>query len=233
MPTPVSTKLPPRMIVYGEPRGGVYLRPLTVFDASAINQAVQESLPQLRQFMPWAHTIQSEETQFERLKNVHASYWAGKDFGMGMFRREDDYFLGGFGLHFRTLNPRALEIGYWVRTSHHKKGLATLGTKLLVCLGFSYFELERIQCGYNTANLASSRVNDKVGFQEECIHKYFEISPTPAMRLNGDLRSASNALRCLLREHIPSLSWYRQILEQMEVFNWKDERVERPSLHNG
>jgi hypothetical protein len=66
----------------GETR--IILRPLALTDAPKIVEAIAESLPQLRQFMPWSHYPQTVDSQRTRIIGLIHNYWSGKDFGLGV-----------------------------------------------------------------------------------------------------------------------------------------------------
>jgi RimJ/RimL family protein N-acetyltransferase len=103
----------------------VIIRPLALTDAPKIVDAVNESLQELKQFMPWSHFPQSIESQRSRIISSIHDYWSGKDYGFGIIGRSSNSFLGCIGLHRRTLNTQGLEIGYWIRSSIAGKGLAS------------------------------------------------------------------------------------------------------------
>ena len=152
----------------------IILRPLALTDAPNIVEAINESLIELRRFMSWAHFPQTVESQRARIITAIYDYWSGKDYALGVFGNTTNRFLGGTGFHRRTLNSLGLEVGYWMRSSMAGQGLATAVTRSLIVYGFEYLGLKRVQCGYNSSNEASSRVNDKCGFKIEGIFRNFE-----------------------------------------------------------
>lgn len=194
------------------------VRPLGVADAPAVAEAVAESLPELRRYMIWAHYPQSVEVQRERLKSVNALYWRGEDFGFGAFRA--GAFVAGFGLHFRTLNPRAVELGYWVRSSAAGSGLATTLSKALTAYAFLWLGCDRVQVGHNTHNAASRRVIEKCGFMREGTLRYFEPQPTAAMVEAGCEASDSMHLYALTRADLPELPWLPSATAALGVYDW-------------
>ena len=137
-----------------------------------------------------------------------------------MFGEKSNKFLGGCGFHPRTLNLFGLEIGYWIRTSAANKGLATRVTQCLIVYGFEYLKLSRIQCGHNSNNVASARVNEKCGLKIEGRFKNFETMPTELMKKNGWAGSAENIVRGLYPEDVPQLDWYGKVQKSMIVYDW-------------
>jgi len=136
-------------------------------DAPDLQEALDSSLEHLRPFMDWAHEEpQPVETKVDRLRGFRALYDTGESFVMGIFDRSEDQVLGGTGLHPR-IGPGGLEIGYWVRASATRQGLATETAAALTRVGFEVCEADRIEIRIEPRNVASFGVPRKLGFVEE------------------------------------------------------------------
>ena len=72
-------------------------------------------------------------------------------------------FLGGCGLSDFRLNRKIANLGYWVRTSVTRKGVATAITLLLAEFGINELNLKRIEIVVDVDNIASQRVAEKSG----------------------------------------------------------------------
>lgn len=70
--------------------------------------------------------------------------------------------VGGLGLHGRP--PVPSEFGYWLRRSHWGQGLATEAARAFLTFAFETLGCERIPSGVFAGNVASLRVQDKLGF---------------------------------------------------------------------
>jgi RimJ/RimL family protein N-acetyltransferase len=198
----------------------VIIRPLALTDAPNIVEAIDESLTELKQFMPWAHYPQTIESQRIRIVTSIHDYWSGRDNVFGIFGATTNSFLGCSGLHRRTLNSRGLEIGYWIRSSIAGKGLTTAVTRSLIVYGFEYLGLNRIQCCHNAKNIGSARVNDKCNLKIEGTLKNFESQATDEMIQNGWLGSNEIVIRGLCPEDVPNLHWYDEVRSRITVFDW-------------
>ena len=181
---------------------------------------IDESLAELRQFMPWAHKPQTVEGQRQRIAGALNQYWRGEDFTLGIFGASSGRFLGGTGLHARSLNSRGLEVGYWIRTAFAGQGIATAVTQALIVYGFDYLRLTRLQCGHDTNNHASARVNDKCGFKIEGTLRKFETASTQEMKANGALASGDIVLRALCQEDLADLRWYEGATKRLTATDW-------------
>ena len=199
--------------------GALTLLPPAPHHAQQLVDAIQLSLPELRAFMPWAHLEQTVETQYERLVEVQAAYWGGTEYTFHLF--VDDELVGCASLMRRTLNALGLEIGYWVRTSHTGRGIATAAAKSLAVLGFEHFKCDRVQCAYNAGNAASQRVNEKAGFKTEGQLMYFEGQPTAQMLADGSGIEAYTSITALVRQDRSTLPWYPYVKSAMTVHDWQ------------
>jgi RimJ/RimL family protein N-acetyltransferase len=164
---PIDRAHPPRRLAFQDPTRTLVLRPWDLDDVDPLIEAIRSSLPELRAFMPWAHLPITREGQHALIARFHSAYWNAGDYVLGMFDTSGRV-LGGLGLHPRVpLNPSALEVGYWVRTSETGRGWATLAVQMSLVLAFDWFECDRVQVSHDEANAASRRVVEKCGFAFE------------------------------------------------------------------
>jgi RimJ/RimL family protein N-acetyltransferase len=133
-------------------------------DASAVKDAVDASLTHLRAFMDWAWLAPEPlETIADRLSRFRDSFERGEDFVYGAFSADEAEYIGGAGLH-RRVGPGALEIGYWIRASRLRRGLATEATAALTQVAFERCGVERVEIRVDPANVASLGVPHKLGY---------------------------------------------------------------------
>ncbi|HJM56641.1 MAG TPA: GNAT family N-acetyltransferase [Planctomycetota bacterium] len=210
---------PPSLLRHDDGQRQLILRLARVDDAEAVVEAAQESLAALREFMPWPHFPQTVEVQRKRLAGLEEGHGTGGDIVFHLFEEEGGPFVGCIGLHRRALNPRAFEVGYWVRTSAAGRGIATLAARCAVVLGLEYFACQRIQCVYNEANAASGRVVKNVGFAEEGRLRLFEDQPTDEMRSNGYKAQPMAVMNALFSEDRERLDWYPGVRSALTVLD--------------
>jgi RimJ/RimL family protein N-acetyltransferase len=136
-------------------------------DAPLVKEAIDSSLKHLREFMPWAEDEpQTLEEKVALLKRFRAAFDSGENFTYGIFDLDERKVLGGTGLHPRT-GPGGLEIGYFVRASATRQGIATESTAALTRVGFEVCEADRIEIRIDPRNAASFGVPRKLGFPVE------------------------------------------------------------------
>jgi RimJ/RimL family protein N-acetyltransferase len=143
------------------------LRCWTPADASALIEAITESLEHLRPWMPWAHTEpQSLDEKAELLRRFRSEFDADLNWIYGIFDRESQGVLGGTGLHPRV-GPGGLEIGYWVRASCVGRGYASEAAAALTRVAFRVQGVDRVEIHCHPANAASTAVPRRLGYRHE------------------------------------------------------------------
>ena len=220
----VTPDRPPTLI--RDPEGPLELRPPRVQDAPALVEAIQESLPELKGFMPWAHWEENNTVaaQYTRLADQSAAYWRGEDYLYHLFD-PDERLLGCVGLHRRALNARAVEVGYWVRTSAAGRGVCTRAVQAALVVAFEHFDFLRVQCGFDIGNTASARVNAKVGFRIEGDLRNYGPAGTAAMRAAGWRSEDVNRMTSMSPEEARAQAWYAPTLARIELRDWLGEPV--------
>jgi RimJ/RimL family protein N-acetyltransferase len=136
-------------------------------DAPLLKEAVDSSLEHLRAWMPWAHRApQTLEETVALVKSFRSRFDAGEDFTSGIFAADETVLLGGTGLMPRV-GPGGLEIGYWIRASATRHGIATESSAALTRVGLEVCCAERIEIRVDPSNEAILGVPRKLGFTEE------------------------------------------------------------------
>ena len=138
-------------------------------DAPLLKEAVDASLDHLRPWMPWARNEPTPLAEkVELLRRFRGLFDLGQDFVYAIFSRDESEVVGGSGLHTRV-GDDAFEIGYWIRASRAREGLATETVAALSRAAFDVCGTERIEIHVDPANSASLGVPRKLGFQEEAV----------------------------------------------------------------
>ncbi len=136
-------------------------------DAPLVKEAIDSSLDHLRAWMPWAEQEpQTLEEKTDLLAAFRSAFHAGENFTYGIFSADEGEVLGGTGLHPRV-GPGGLEIGYWIRASATREGIASESSAALTRVGFEICEADRIEIRIEPGNEASLGIPHKLGFVEE------------------------------------------------------------------
>ncbi len=136
-------------------------------DAAALKDAIDSSLEHLRPFMPWIDDEpQPLEEKVALCRRFRVAFDAGDNFIYGIFDEREAELLGGTGLHPR-IGPGGLEVGYWIRGSRTRQGIASETSSALTRVAFELCGADRVEIRIDPANAASLGVPRKLGFPEE------------------------------------------------------------------
>ena len=142
------------------------IRFVEVGDAPALFEAAIASRAELAAWMPWCHPGYCIDESRQWVEQQPVRREAGTEYNFAIIDSNGTY-CGGCGLNaIDTVNLRA-NLGYWVRTSHAGKGLATHAVYLLADWAFEHTPLNRLEIVASTRNGASLRVAEKAGAERE------------------------------------------------------------------
>lgn len=181
--------------------GDISLRIFSPEDGAAIYGAVQQSLPELKRFMFWAHHTGDLKMACELYARFNAKSLNGEEAHYAGFDSKSGECLFAASLiPGSRLNPLALELGYWVASKHAGRGLGTQAARLMLSLAFGHFGADRVSVSCHKKNFASLRVIEKCGFKMEGELRNFLIQPTPKMIQEGYEEGRTALLFSLLPE---------------------------------
>jgi RimJ/RimL family protein N-acetyltransferase len=136
-------------------------------DAPLLKEAVDSSLEHLGVWMPWTQDEpQTIDEKVDLLRRFRSQFDAGENFIYGIFPADESEVLGGTGLMPR-IGANGLEIGYWVRVSAARQGIASEASAAQTRVGFEICEADRIEIRIDPENEASLGVPRKLGFVHE------------------------------------------------------------------
>lgn len=143
------------------------LRPFRPGDSAGLHCAVKESLKELKPWMSWATDTYTELTAREYVTIARAR-WEEHTFYAFAITCADEI-LGGCTLSSIHSIYHFCNLGYWVRTSCHGKGIAGRAAKLAARFAFENLGLIRVEIVIAVENQASLRVAEKIGAHDEGI----------------------------------------------------------------
>jgi ribosomal-protein-serine acetyltransferase len=126
--------------------------------------AVQESLPELKPFLPWAKDGYGLDESRGYITMSVDNWAAGTEFNYAIFTAVGEL-IGSIGLMTR-MGPGTLEIGYWMRTPVAGRGHMTAAVRSLARVALAMPGVERVAIRFDEANKASGAVAAKAGFVE-------------------------------------------------------------------
>ena len=149
--------------------GIIILRPYVENDVDSLFEAARESIPQMTPWMPWCHRDYSIQESRDWISSCTEKWKQDGEYNFAITNAETGRYLGGCGLNGIHSEPDIANLGYWVRTSATRKGVATATTLLLADFGINELKLKRIEIVVDVDNIASQRVAEKSGATREGI----------------------------------------------------------------
>lgn len=138
-------------------------------DGAAVNEAVQESLDELRPWMPWARIIPTPEQSEASIRRSRLEFLERKDLRLLLFKKDSGELVGSSGLHRIDWQTRKFEIGYWIRTSCSKQGYITEAVNAITDFAVQQLQANRIEIRCDSRNTQSARIAERSGYTLEGI----------------------------------------------------------------
>ena len=149
--------------------GIVTLRAFEFGEEKGLLQAVQESIPELEPWMSWANENYTNETALNFITLTRA-YWSNASmYALAITDAKTGAILGGCSLSHLHPVYHFCNLGYWVRTSRQREGIAGRATQLAARFAFEKIHLIRAEIVIAVGNEPSRRVAEKVGAHYEGI----------------------------------------------------------------
>ncbi|MDR6884129.1 GNAT family N-acetyltransferase [Bacillus sp. 3255] len=136
-------------------------------DGVKVNEAVKESIEELRPWMPWANNIPTVEESEINCRKSRLQFLDRSDLRLLLIRKGTDEVVGSSGLHRIDWQSRKFEIGYWVRTSYAKQGYITEAVEAITNFAINELQANRIEIRCDERNKRSARVAERLGFTLE------------------------------------------------------------------
>ena len=145
----------------------VLIRPYQPDDVPLLYEAVRESINEVAPWLPWCHPDYALEESRGWIETRAEARAQGTEYDFAMIDTARGRLLGGCGINALNRANRFANLGYWVRTSRTRRGVATAAARCLAAFGFRELGLIRIEIVIATANTASQRVAEKLGATRE------------------------------------------------------------------
>ena len=159
------------------------IRAPRVEDAQELLDAVIESLPELRPWMPWAKDPVTLDFQIARIRQVMAQWITRQELGLHAYLRGTSTLVLSSGLHRIDWQSGKFEIGYWVRTKYMGQGFVTEAVNGITAYAFTELHANRVEIRCDAQNIRSAAVAKRCGFLLEGIMRHDTLD------VDGQLRS--------------------------------------------
>ncbi|OIN86874.1 MAG: GNAT family N-acetyltransferase [Alphaproteobacteria bacterium CG1_02_46_17] len=146
-------------------------------DGAAMQEVRTESWDDLCKWMDWTNKGLGTVEEAEKIiRTNYAKFILREDMMCAAFTH-DGRLISMCGLHRFDWRARSFDIGYYVRSSEHNKGYATELANALTRFAFGALKANRVTIYAATANAASRRVIEKLGFTLEVITEFDDFLP--------------------------------------------------------
>lgn len=163
---------------------GLTFRSFRDSDAADFACAVRESVETVGRWMPWCTATFSEEQALAWFRQCRARKRNKTGVELGVFCAQTGALLGGAGLNGIQRQYLLCNLGYWVRQTAQRQGIALRTVRALVPYAFDVLGLQRVEIVVAQGNVASEAVARKYG-------AHFEGMARNRMHLHGVAVSAS------------------------------------------
>jgi ribosomal-protein-serine acetyltransferase len=136
-------------------------------DGQYVNEAVHESVNEMRPWLPFVKNTPSVEESEAYVRKARLNFLERTDLVLHVFDKNSGQFVGSSGLHRFDWNVKKFEIGYWLRTSRTGEGLMTETVNGIVTFAITELGANRLEVRCNTRNVASIGVANRAGFTLE------------------------------------------------------------------
>ena len=148
---------------------GLCIRPFCDADIEQFVAAARESVETVGAWMPWCVASYARADAKKWFDECAACLSARSAYDMGIFSPDGARLYGGIAINQINWRFNFGNIGYWVRQSCQRQGIALRAVRAIADFGFNYLKLTRLEIVVAAGNTASSRVADKIGATFECI----------------------------------------------------------------
>jgi len=138
----------------------ISIRPYEPTDVVAMHEAASESWRELEPWMPWAHEDYSL-AEAEAWVALQTKAFPAREAFEFVIVDETARILGGCGINQIDRANRRANVGYWVRTSAARQGVATAAVRHAIAWARAMTDLKRLEILVAVGNAASLRVATK------------------------------------------------------------------------
>jgi len=140
-------------------------------DAEALWAAARESVGEVSRWLPWCHAEYSMAEAVEWIRSRAPLAAERREYTFAILG-SDGRFLGGCGLNQINRIHRFANLGYWVRTSATRHGVATEAVRQVAEFAFGNTDLVRLEIVCAVGNDPSQRVAERAGAVREGVLRH-------------------------------------------------------------
>ena len=141
----------------------IRIRPFCRQDQEPLYQAVRGSIEHLSVWLPWCSAAYSMDDSRDWIAYTESMWFEQREFHFVIEAVGSGELLGGVGITSTSRKYRLGKLGYWVRHSRVRRGIAAAATLQAARYGFEQLQLVRLEIEIAEGNRASCGVAEKIG----------------------------------------------------------------------
>ncbi|WP_058829228.1 GNAT family N-acetyltransferase [Paenibacillus polymyxa] len=150
-------------------------------DGAAVNEAIRESVHELRPWLLFARNLPTVEESEIRSRQARLKFLDRSDMVLYVFDTASGQFVASSGLHRMNWDARRFEIGYWLRTSWTGKGIITEAVHGVTDFAIQHLHANRLEILCDSRNTRSAKVAERAGFTLEGVLRNVEYNEEGSM----------------------------------------------------
>ncbi|SEN96799.1 Protein N-acetyltransferase, RimJ/RimL family [Mesobacillus persicus] len=138
-------------------------------DGKVVYEAIKASIEELKPWMPFAQSEQSEQDVESNIRQAHINFLKREDLRLLVFLKETGDLVASSGLHRIDWSVPKLEIGYWIDSRFSGKGYMTEAVQGISDFAFRELQARRLEIRCDVKNQKSRAIPERLGFTLEGI----------------------------------------------------------------
>ncbi len=143
--------------------GLIFLRQPKASDVLGLYLAVVESLSDLSPWLDWATDAYDEASTYRWLNNVQIAWTHSSAFHFVITDARSGETIGCCSLDGIDKEKHSCNLGYWVRSSRTRQGIASRAVRLAAQFAFDTLKMLQVEILIAAENIASQRIAQKIG----------------------------------------------------------------------
>ncbi|MGP4060205.1 GNAT family N-acetyltransferase [Halobacillus sp. H74] len=145
-------------------------------DGAVINEAIRESIHELKPWLGFAQKLPSAEETEENARRAHAKFLTRESLRYLVFLKEGDVYIGTTGFPDIDWDIPKLEIGYWVDTRHSGKGYMREAVGAITQYALNELKFARLEIRCESENMKSRAIPEALGYNLEGVLRNEDFS---------------------------------------------------------
>ncbi|MEC1178821.1 GNAT family N-acetyltransferase [Metasolibacillus meyeri] len=145
-------------------------------DGSIVNEAIKDSINELKPWLPFAQKTPTVEETEINLRNAYIHFLKRMSLRFLIFHKETNEFIGITSFEDINWEIPKCQIGYWINTKFSGRGYMLEAVKKLTEFGLNDLQFKRIEIRCESTNTSSRSIPEKLGFELEGILRNEDVS---------------------------------------------------------